>query len=140
MPIRKFFSCLQLFKHTVQTQAVGPGVLQTFSTCAVKPKYIIHTQYKIAIRSRYSNRAVTMPCVSLIEQSCRLKSQRYATKKSFMIEENKREVLERKISRKTNKVSSALITQLICWCKYSPSLLSCSLVIPFDNNQSIYDT
>jgi len=39
--IMDFFSCLQLFKHTVLTyhlqQAVGPGVLQTFSTCAVKP-------------------------------------------------------------------------------------------------------
>ena len=34
------FSFLHLFKHTLCNnfkQAVGPGVLQTFSTCAVKP-------------------------------------------------------------------------------------------------------
>ena len=35
-----FFSFLHLFKHTLCNnfkQAVGPGVLQTFSTCPVKP-------------------------------------------------------------------------------------------------------
>ena len=39
--IMDYFSCLQLFKHTVLnlTSLAGcrPGVLQTFSTCAVKP-------------------------------------------------------------------------------------------------------
>ena len=38
-----FFSFLQLFKHTLYNnfkQAVGSGVLQTFSTCAVKPQLI----------------------------------------------------------------------------------------------------
>jgi len=35
----EFFLLLQLFKYTLRNifkQAVGPGVLQTFSTCAVK--------------------------------------------------------------------------------------------------------
>ena len=40
-PVMDFFSFLHLFKHTLCNnfkQAVGPGVLQTFSTCAsVKP-------------------------------------------------------------------------------------------------------
>ena len=34
-----FFSLIHLFKHTLCNnikQAVGPGVLQTFSTCAVQ--------------------------------------------------------------------------------------------------------
>ena len=39
-PVMDFFSFLHLFKYTLCNnfkQAVGPGVLQTFSTCAVKP-------------------------------------------------------------------------------------------------------
>ena len=40
-PVMDFFSFLHLFKHTFcnnfEQAVVGPGVLQTFSTCAVKP-------------------------------------------------------------------------------------------------------
>ena len=50
-PVVDFFSFLHLFKHTFCTnfkQAVGPGVLQTFSTCAVKPLINKMILYKIS--------------------------------------------------------------------------------------------
>ena len=39
-PVMDFFSFFHLFKHALCNnfkQTVGPGVLQTFSTCTVKP-------------------------------------------------------------------------------------------------------
>ena len=52
MDLFLLFPPFQTYLCSNVEQAVGPGVLQTFSTCAVKPKQIM-TNYKVLYRGKF---------------------------------------------------------------------------------------